>query len=308
MFQVFENIRTKISLVTLMSLAVAIASKSQAAEQPEALQLLNALPPVYQDDLIELRCDAPLANQRQLVSQLARVFDYDLRLQGLDKRPQCCKRLIIGLASKSMADRYVPTKMGGRALGERGFVSHLEGFTEATSNYSWYVAGHEFEHVLMARIGAKQPALPTYFVEGIACCVGAHYVRQSGMGSAALNLQAKTLSKISGDDVQYLFNNFTSTQDIASARQDGKLFSAEHTGGLFVEYLATRKVSSTTFFLEWAKFADDIASGSGLDESFAKHFGISLKQAQQDFRHHIESTTGNPKERFRGTVYDGYPV
>ncbi len=108
--------------------------------------------------------------------------------------------------------------------------------------------------------------------------------------------------------MQYLFNNFTSSQDIAAARDGGKLFLAEHTGGLFIEFLSNHRGPSKTFFWDWAKFADDIASGSTLDDSFAKHFGCSLIQAQQEFRHFVESTCGNPKERFRGTVYDGYPV
>lgn len=235
------------------------------------------------------------------------IFSYALKLQNLEGNATCRKPLIVGLASQELIKKYIHTKLGARALGSIGFVSHSGGYLSDSRAYDWYAAAHEFEHVLMARLKATQPALPTYLVEGIACVVGTHYVRSSGLGTAALTMQSRKLALVSAAEARQTFLTFATAADVATTRSAGRLFVAEHIGGLFVEYLATRKASTPeAFFRKWAKFAAELGAGARLEPCFAKNLGISLPEAQSEFFNYMRATEGDPKKRFSGTVYEGY--
>lgn len=286
-----------------------LAAEAQLQQDaPGALSdLLDSLPVVYSDSVIELRSDSNLPDTKQLASCLEDAFLFDLNSQGLNSVNGCQSPFTVGLASQAAVQRFIHTKMGGRALGPKGFVAHVEGFLEPASSYNWYVAGHEFEHILMARVKAIQPALPTYLVEGIATCIGAHYVRKSGMGTQALQMQARKLAAVSVNEAQDIFQNFVTRDDVARYRTDGKLFMGEVIGGLFVEFLATRKSRSPkSFFTEWGSFARELGAGAQLEAAFLKHFGLSLGQSQRDFLKYIASTEGNSQARFDNTVYQAY--
>ena len=311
----FENAtRTKSTLLLLAATTCAailftglLASANDGS--PPLEQLLNALPPITSDDKIRLRSDVNLPASQEICSRLHQIFDFDLNIQGLKNDPRVNRPLEVGLASEQKIASLINTRMGGRALGARAFVSHAQGFTGSTAAYDWYVAGHEIEHVIMARLGATQPALPTYLVEGIACSVGAHCCRELGIGSKALQQQAKKLSQVSAQDVEDVFQNFRVSSDIAEFRNTGKLFIGEHIGGLFVEFMACRMSDSPSkFFLNWAAFSKRLGGGTPFETAFQQEFGFSIEKAQSEFIQFIRRTENNPAARFQNTVYQGFAV
>jgi len=275
---------------------------------PPLKQLIDSLPIVYRSPYIEVRSDVVIPNLQELTEKLTEVISIDIRLQQLARFPQACRQIIVALASDQAANHYINHAFGGLAFKNLAFAAHAKGFFGRDDSYNWYVAGHEFEHVLMARLGASGGILPAYLSEGIACCVGIHYVLESQMGSKALQSQALKLAQARASDAVDIFQNYVRPQDLAIFRDQGKGFLAEHLGGLFIQFLANRTCGSPeNFFIQWGNFAFELGQTKDLNREFKKHFGISLEKAQQDFTKYINETENNPQARFANTAYAGYP-
>jgi hypothetical protein len=275
---------------------------------PPLQQLVNSLPTIGRNGLIELRSDVDIPDMQKTIRTLNEVFSFDIRLQKLDRFSQERKQVIVALSSEQAIKRYINHDFGGLACQGYAFAAHAKAFLGSDDAYAWYVAAHELEHVLMARLGATNQVLPVYLSEGIACCVGIHYVIESHMGRQALQEQSAKLAEVNASDVEDTFQNYIRPQDLAIFQKQGKGFLGHQIGGFFVEFLANKTCGSPeNFFAEWGDFALELAQTKDLKRTFKKHFGISLKKAQEDFIRYIRETENNPRARFANTPYEGYP-
>lgn len=275
---------------------------------PPLQQLINGLPTIFKGPYIELRSDVAIPDQMQLANKLQEVYSFDFRLQKLARFPRASGPIIVALASDQAVNSTVGYNFGGLAFKTVAFAAHANAFLGPNDSYAWYIAGHEFEHVLMYRLGAPVGILPPYLSEGIACCVGIHYVRAHNMGSKALQEHAAKLALVKASDVEDVFQNYVMPNDLIVFRNQKKGYVAEHIGGLFIQFLANRLCGSPeNFFIEWPNFAVDLGENRNLRQTFKKHFGISLDKAQEDFIRYISETENNPVARFANTAYQGYP-
>jgi hypothetical protein len=193
--------------------------------------------------------------------------------------------------------------MGGRAVGTTMFAAHVNLFRERP-DFACFLAAHELEHVQMSRLRAIEPEIPVYIFEGIACSLGDRFAFQVSNSSTYLTNAKSKLSSYTADNAADVIANFRVPSEIATFRSSGKLYQAEHLGGLFIEFLRVRKASrSEEFFRKCGSMWQDVGQGSSFLSSFERSFGLTLESAEQQFIAFMKETENKSDVRFRNTIY-----
>lgn len=300
-----ETFRGRFATLLAVLIGVGLAPQVGSAPGDRVAELVRSLPLVANDDGIELRSDANLSEPRSVLAHIKDAYDFDVHLQGWDGIAELHRPIIVGLASDKAIEQYVSTTMGGRAVGDSMFASH-ETIYRDRPDVAWFITAHELEHLLMHRIGAREPAVPVYIFEGIACSLGDRYVRHLGDGGRYfINARGK-LASYTDVDADDMFKNFRSPADIADARTSGTLWRNEHLGGLFFEFLlAGSGKTPAQFFRDFGLLTTDVAKGVSFDDAFKKRLGgLSLSEQETAFVSFMRDTKGAAASRFRGTIYE----
>lgn len=225
-------------------------------------------------------------------------------MQGLDKVRSLDQQSVVGLAGEATINRFMTSTMGGRAVGTNIFVSHAN-FYHDRPDVAWFTTAHELEHLLMHRINAHEPQVPVYIFEGIACSLGDRYVQQLQSSSKYLANAKSRLASYTSADATDLINNCRDSSSIASYKASGKLWQAEHLGGLFIEFMRTRTGDSPmVFFGRFGGLWQEVGSGADFRTAFQKWFRCDLSVMESQFVGYMRETQNNANTRFKGTIYD----
>jgi hypothetical protein len=280
-----------------------LASTANADELDRIPEMIMSMPSRSTSGLIELRSDAEM-DFGATARQIEQAYEFDRNLQNWGRLTALDRKVIVGLATEDTISRFMHSNMGGRAVGSDMFASHANLYNER-ADLAYSVTAHELEHILMTRLGAREPAIPVYIFEGIACSVGARYAVSAFGKSRDLVNERNRLAQISAADAKEVIENFRQPGAIAQFKQTGKLWIGEHIGGLFIEHLLTNTGSSPAdFFRKFGLLVLDVSNKKSFADAFAGQFGISLEEAERQFISFMEASQRDSSMRFRGTIYE----
>lgn len=277
---------------------------AQADPGDQLTTLMDSMPDVINNAYVEIRSDAALTNAGALAAQFVDAYNFDRRLLGLTSNQLLNKRFVVGLATENTLQRFMKSTTGGRAFGNDSFISHANFYSERP-DFAWFVTAHELEHLQMHRLRAKEPDVPVYIFEGIACSVGDRYVFSKFGKCKYLQNAVGKLSSVSASDAADVIQNFRDSDSVANFKAQNKLWQGEHIGGLFIEYLQS-KYPSGKFFLLFGQICEDVSAGNTFEAAFQRRMGTSLASAESEFLSHITSTENSPRSRFANTIYAGF--
>ncbi len=289
--------------------AFLITLPAPAARADDTEKILPHLRRVYKDDFLEIRSDVAVPNATALAVRMKEAYQFAQKAQGFTSA-RFNKPYTVGLASLPLARKYGYGDSGGAALGPDRFVSHVDEYPfQKKGAGSWdggtlSTTAHEFEHSLMMRAGATE--FPVYICEGICCSLGDRYSRLTPEGNDFMEHMAQLTAQCTRADAEFVVRHFRVDADFQNFKED-KLLKAEELGALFIEFLAARVVKSPAkFFRQWGSLCRKMGAGQSFRRAFRDRFGLSLTRAEEEFLKYVKETEGNPTERFRGTVYEGF--
>ncbi len=289
----------------LVWFALLAGSPAPADSLDRIEDMVASMPRVYSDQSLEIRSDQKMLDVPYCAEHIKEAYEFDRHLQGLDKLKQLDLQLTVGLASEATINQFMHSSMGGRAVGSNIFASHANIYHDHP-DVAWFTTAHELEHLLMHRLKANEPEVPVYIFEGIACSLGDRYVKQLETNSRYLNNSAAKLASYTSADATDLISNCRGISSIALYKANGKLWQAEHLGGLFIEFLRTRRGDSPIiFFGKFGAIWQDVGNGMAFRTAFQRCFGQSLAEMERQFIAYMQATENNPEARFRGTIYEG---
>ena len=297
-FDMWHRVQSLILLNCLL-----LTSPCNADELDRVSEMVLSMPRQCTSGLIELRSDAQLDFSAS-TKKIEQAYEFDRNLQGWGKLSELDRKVIVGLASESTINTYMHSSMGGRAVGTEMFASHANLYTDRP-DLACEVTAHELEHLLMNRLGAREPAIPVYIFEGVACSLGSRYAISIFGRSKNFQNQRNKLAQLSAADARDVIEHFRLPSAIAQFKQSGKLWAGEHLGGLFIEYLSTITGNSTSdFFHKFGSVVLEVANKVSFENAFARQFGLSLSEAERKFISFMDSSENDSSQRFRGTIFE----
>jgi hypothetical protein len=272
--------------------------------------LLPSLPgttTVYEDKFMIVVSDRPLdrADASGIAAEIRTAYEFDTRYQGWSS-PALAAPMQVAIVSDPLMKKVTGQAGGGICWDKDSFFTDgsILSARPATNAFEAFVVAHELEHMHMERLGAREPRVPVYAFEGIACVLGDWFVdlqRQVGV-EALVHAEAHGLARFGGDDARDLFLNFSTGYG-----DESRLYWHEHLGGLFFEFVRAHVCANPDdVLLDWGALTLAVGQGTSFEDAFLAAYGTSLADAQAQFISFMDETRSSPKTRFKGTVWEGF--
>jgi hypothetical protein len=265
---------------------------------------------VFRDHQVRIVSDVPVpaAQAKALAARIEDAYRYDTERQHWKDGAPLDKQITIEVLGKARWKKLTGDTDGSTS----GYTSDADHFAvpatildrRATADDDDTFA-HELGHIQDYReAGKARRQIPIYLQEGKEYLLGDAYPLSRGRSNPAIRDVAKELSTIDGAVAREVMAHFRTDAQEAHSGDQG--FRDEVTGALFVEFLRTRLGGGKPDAIaRVAALTEAVGRGATYPAAFKAQFGVAPQAAEDLFVEFVKATEGNPKERLRGTLFEG---
>jgi hypothetical protein len=258
---------------------------------------------VFQNKKVTLVSDEKLskAQIKRAVRRAEGALANDARVQGI-KPPK--GRVEVDVYSDKSFRRAVGDPAIA-AFSDQNFVVVNDRIArKKQSGFDTYAQAHELGHVLDYQLaGNKVHTIPSFLREGKEFLLGYKWNEKTGTVDQYKKVSAAQLKGLTAAQAKAALDDLRGPDE--SRAKD--LTTDERVGTLYVEFLRTRLggAGKPDALQRLEKMTARVGKGDAFAAAFEKQFGVAPQEAEAQFLAYVQQTEGKPRERLRGTTFQG---